>query len=76
VEHTPNTQEGFELWDVITKYDQLRFSPDGTVIGFDILQIVTLSNTLGYNSPTLLMLIPYAQQGLCAAVDKIKKENK
>lgn len=63
------TQEGFEAWEVITRCSgQLNYYPNGTIAGFNIPSVLSVSQVLGYDAQAQLLLLNYADQGLSEAL--------
>lgn len=61
--------EGFEIWDVILRgCGQLRISPAGRVVGFDLPALLTICTALGYDAQALMLLFHFAESGLKQAV--------
>ena len=51
-------------------FTHLRYHPNGKVAGFDIPTLLGVTNTLGYDSRSVLTLIEHAEFGLREAVNK------
>lgn len=47
---------------------QLRVSPAGRILGFDLPALVTIGAALGYDTQALLLLFHHAESGLKQAV--------
>lgn len=71
LKHEPLTQEGFEVWEIVRRCGgQLRFYPNGSVAGFDISAVLSVTQALGYDLQAVLCLLDSAESGLSEAVRK------
>ena len=72
IEHEPLTNAGWQAWDVVLRCSgQLRFAPNAAVvIGIDIAAALSLGAALGHDLHALAELLPAAEAGLVAALNR------
>jgi hypothetical protein len=69
VEHEPQTDIGWQVWDLLLRcHGQLRFAGN-RVVGLDMAGALALGDGLGYDRRAMAELLPAAEAGLIAGLD-------
>ena len=73
----PLTDGGWQAWDVLTRCGgQLRLAPNGAaVIGLDLAAAIALATALGYDARGVAELLPMAEAGMVAAINRRLSED-
>jgi hypothetical protein len=71
VAHEPQTDIGWQAWDLLMRcHGQLRLAGN-RVIGLDMAGALALADGLGYDRRAMAELLPPAEAGLIAGLDGV-----
>jgi hypothetical protein len=72
LEHEPLTDAGWQAWDVLARCSgQLRLAPNASVvIGLDLAGAIALATALTYDVRSVAELLPSAEAGMVAAINR------
>lgn len=67
----PTSEEGAQAWDLMLKASgQLRLGGMGGAVGIDMCVALKMAEALGYDTRAAAELIPAAERGMVAALNK------
>lgn len=68
--HAPETDEECQAWDILEmSIGQMRVHPMGGVLGLDIQAAITLSDLMGYDTPTVAEILCDAESTIVSAIN-------
>ncbi len=60
------------MLDILERYSNLfEFYPSGKISGLKIASVLEIAKILGYDAHAILMLIPFLEEGLLAALKEM-----
>jgi hypothetical protein len=66
---------GWQTWDILLRIaGQLRFAPNGAVLGIDMGIALKIADVLGYDITALADLLPEAEAGLLEGLARLRTE--
>jgi hypothetical protein len=70
------TEAGWQTWDILLRSaGQLRFVPNGSVLGIDMGVALKIAEALGYDITAVADLLPEAEAGLLEGLARLRTKN-